>query len=134
MPKYNKTVDGKILKIYKTLSSDDGRDLIYAQIQWDDRPPKDEIRIVWTDSSGSKHLGKGVALSRKESMALKEALQSRNFEEDCNDTIPEVNFSDIFEEAKGIAKIRANGNATKDGFVVLSYKDGVNPKTLKNMI
>ena len=133
-----KEVIGKIMETYAVLSDDGGRKLIYASIAWNDRAPKDEIRQVWTDEDGKEHLGKGIAVTDAQVKKLIKAFQKKIGEPITKDEVTVanvgVNFNQIFEEAVSISDLRAAGNPTEDGFIRLSYKDGMSPHKLKSTI
>ena len=88
-----------------------GEDKIYASISWNDKAPKDEVRKVWYDKEGERHIGKGVDLSEEEIDELYELKEKAH---------PKgVDFDQIFKSTKGISEKRAQGFRTEEGFVVL---------------
>lgn len=93
-----------------------GDDKLYARIAWNDKPAKDEVRKVWVDKEGERHLGKGIDLDEDEVEELYKLKKKAH---------PDgVDFDAIFKSTRGISERRAAGMVTKDGFIVLQRKGG----------
>ena len=127
MPKNKKDdLSGEIIKVHGELRKGDHGRLIYASVSWNGREAKDEIRNTWIDKDGEEHIGKGIAISDEEMESLIEAYHNKQKHEAA------VDFGNIFREAETIGEMREAGNPTKDGFMLLSYRDGHSPNTLKH--
>lgn len=107
----------EIKKLYGVLSeSANGSKKIYANISWNGREAKDEIRSTWTNNDGEEVVGKGIALTDDEVEKLIEYHEAKKGPKP-------VNFDDIFADAPSILDRREQGHVTKDGAIVLQ-EDG----------
>lgn len=117
-------IESTIHKIYGELSSKNGNRKIFANISWGDGNPKDEIRMVFTNSKGEECIAKGIALTIDEQFALYKLLKDKfeNTDNDEEDDQQGVDLRAIYAESSGILEKRRDGFCTKDGFIVLTDK------------
>ena len=120
-------IESTIHKVYGELSSKNGNRKIFANISWGDGTPKDEIRMVFTNSKGEECIAKGIALTVDEQFTLYKLLKDKfeNTDEDDNDEEDDqqgVDLHAIYAESSGILEKRRDGFCTKDGFTVLTDK------------
>ena len=118
----------EIKEEYAVLRESDSGRLIYGSFSWNGREPKDELRITWIDKDGEEHVGKGLAITDDEIKTLYHSLKDKKKKQHG------VDFGEIFREAETIGEMRDAGNPTKDGFIMLSYKDGMSPDKLKDSL
>lgn len=115
----------KIIKIHYFLDQDCKK--VYVRVAWGDMPPRDEVRTCWK-KDGKLYLGKGIPLTEEEIRNLYDFCETVgvDFDPDSykDDNEPGVDFDDIFRQSEGIMDKRNAGYRTKDGFIVLSRKDG----------
>lgn len=123
MPKDKKAkkldVNFEIVEEYGYL--DDEHTKIYAKIRWFDKEPKDMVSRVYhpKNDPDAVMIGKGIDLTPEEIARLNELVQNRP------KPPKPVDFNQVFEQSRGIMDTRAKGHTTKDGFIVLKKRQGV---------
>lgn len=90
--------------------------LIFANISWNDREGKDELRYIYTDKNKKERLGKGIAITRDDIRKLNKIVDDLEFKERG------VDFNEIFSSSSNIVSLRNRGYTTKDGFIVLERR------------
>ena len=112
-----KEIKSSIEKIYGEVKSKDSEDKkIVADISWNDRPAKTEIRVVRSNGN----FGSGISLNDNDEIEQLSKILGEIPKEKGNKK--EVDFNKLFSNAKEITGKRKQGYLTDNGYIVLTRK------------